>query len=126
MTQAMRRKVSDHVYSAGVHVSASGHVTVLAGSRDVTRPCLRLLTLSDNGKLEAAAELAKPGTSVRCSILLEATGSSELASYLTGGEDGVLRLWRRSDGDSVAAGRAGGKKIGGHEVRERNKPYSKA
>ena len=123
MSRAMRRKVSSHVYSAGVHVSQQGHVSVLAGSRDVTSPCLRLLTLSDNGKLEAAAELARPGPSVRCSILLEAGDSSE-ASYLTGGEDGVLRLWRRSGGQSEAGERPGGK-MGGHEARERNKPYSK-
>ena len=124
MTRAMRRRVSSHVYSAGVHVSGS-HVSVLAGSRDVTSPCLRLLTLSDNGKLEAAAELARPGPSVRCSILLEAgdTSKEPPASYLTGGEDGVLRLWR-SGGQSEAVQRTGGK-IGGHEVRERNKPYSK-
>ena len=124
MTRAMRRRVSSHVYSAGVHVSGS-HVSVLAGSRDVTSPCLRLLTLSDNGKLEAAAELARPGPSVRCSVHLEAgdTSKEPPASYLTGGEDGVLRLWR-SGGQSEAVQRTGGK-IGGHEVRERNKPYSK-
>ena len=122
MSRAMRRKVSSHVYSAGVHVSQQGHVSVLAGSRDVTSPCLRLLTLSDNGKLEAAAELARPGPSVRCSILLEA--ETEDTSYLTGGEDGVLRLWRRSGGQSEAGERPGGK-MGGHEARERNKPYSK-
>ena len=48
------------------------------------------------------------------------------ATVLTGGEDGVLRLWRRSGGESEAAEkRSGGKKIGGYEARERNKPYSK-
>ena len=120
MSSAMRRRVSSHVYSAGVHVSHQGHVSVLAGSRDLTSPCLRLLTLTDNGQLEAAAELARPGPSVRCSILLE----TEEAAYLTGGEDGVLRLWRRSGGQSEAGARSGGK-IGGHEARERNKPYSK-
>ena len=120
MSSAMRRRVSSHVYSAGVHVSQGGHVSVLAGSRDLTSPCLRLLTLTDNGQLEAAAELARPGPSVRCSILLE----TEEAAYLTGGEDGVLRLWRRSGGQSEAGARSGGK-IGGHEARERNKPYSK-
>ena len=69
MTQTMRRKVSDHVYSAGVHVARGGHVSVLCGSRDVSSPCLRLLTLTDTGHLEPWAELVKPGTSVRCSVL---------------------------------------------------------
>ena len=77
MTRAMRRRVSDHVYTAGVHSSFSGPVSVLAGSRDLASRCLRLLSLSDNGQLEARAELARPGPSVRCSILLEA-GDTEV------------------------------------------------
>ena len=79
MTRAIRRRVSDHVYTAGVHssISSSGHVSVLTGSRDLASPCLRLLRLTDNGQLEARAELVRPGSSVRCSVLLEA-GDSEV------------------------------------------------
>ena len=121
MTQTMRRKVSDHVYSAGVHVARGGHVSVLCGSRDVSSPCLRLLTLTDTGHLEPWAELVRPGTSVRCSVLLETEDST---SYITGGEDGVVRLWQRSSEESEVTERSGGK-IGGHEAKVRNKPYSK-
>ena len=121
MTQTMRRKVSDHVYSAGVHVARGGHVSVLCGSRDVSSPCLRLLDLTDTGHLEPWAELVRPGTSVRCSVLLETEDST---SYITGGEDGVVRLWRRSSEESEVTERSGGK-IGGHEAKVRSKPYSK-
>jgi len=69
---SIKRSVRDHTYTAGVHVSKNRHanVSVLAGSRHVASPCLRMCSLTDNGLLQPEAEFIKCGASVRCSLSL--------------------------------------------------------
>ena len=112
----IRRRVSDHIYTCGVHVTGSGHVSVLSGSRHVSSPCLRLVTLTDNGMLEPAAEFVKAGASVRCSVYC---GGQEDV-FITGGEDGVIRVWRQDTETEPSDSR----KIQ-QSSKTRSKPYNK-
>jgi len=114
---SIKRSVRDHIYTAGVHVSKDSHVSVLAGSRHVGSPCLRMCSLTDNGLLQPEAEFIKCGSSVRCLL------SFEEESLITGGEEGVVRVWRKFFGQEEELSRKLGSSHDSSKVR--NKPYSK-
>ena len=93
-------------------------VVVVAGSRYIPSPCLRSLSLTDNGDLQPQAHFVKAGPSTRCCLRLKQSNS-----FVTGGDDGVIRIWRKADGETaVASSQDSTRKITG---KARKKPYAK-
>lgn len=121
MAAAIRRGVEDHVYIVGVEVDEE-EVLVMAGSRYIPSPCLRSLSLADNGDLQPQAHFIKAGPSTRCCLRLKQSNS-----FVTGGEDGVIRIWRNLDGESaLASSQDSTRKIATNDAsKTRKKPYAK-
>ena len=117
LREGIHRKVSDYIYTCGVHVTGSGSRSVLVGSRCVSSPCLRLVRVTDNGVLEAGAELVRSGGSVRCAEYLD----NDDDVILTGGEDGVIRVWRQGQDQDDSASNM---KI--QTAKTKHKPYDKS
>ena len=117
----IRRGAEDHVYIVGVEVEEE-EVEVLAGSRYIPSPCLRSVSLTDNRGLQPLAQFLKAGPSTRCCLRLKQSNS-----FVTGGEDGVVRVWRRREGQAVAASsQDSNRKIATNDSsRVRKKPYAK-
>ena len=117
----IRRAVEDHVYIVGLEVEEE-EVEVVAGSRYIPSPCLRSLSLTDNGDLQPQAHFIKAGPSTRCCLRLKQSNS-----FVTGGEDGVIRIWRKVDGESApASSQDSTRKIATNDTsKTRKKPYAK-
>jgi len=115
LCHGIRRTAAEHVYVGGVHArTGEDGLVVLAGSSYAPSPCLRL-ALVKNKKAKPLGDLVTAGAStVRCSLLLEDGG------LLTGGEDGVIRLWK--EGNLAVEGKADGGKIV-NKASNRDKPY---
>merc|ERR1712013_258732 len=108
---------AEHCYMAGFHQREGGEeegLVVVAGSTWAPDPCLRL-ALVENKKAKPLALLKRKSgnTIVRCSLHIK--GSTSL---LTGGEDGVIRLWGEGDGILISDT---GKVVNKSKVRD--KPY---
>ena len=117
----IRRGVEDYVYIVGVEVEEE-EVVVLAGSRYIPSPCLRSVSLTEAGDLQPRAHFLKAGPSTRCSLRLKQSNI-----FVTGGEDGVIRVWRKVEAESApASSQDSTRKITTNETsRVRKKPYSK-
>ena len=89
----IRRTVSDHTYIAGVHpMEGEEGLVVLAGSSCPSGSCIRLARIR-NKKVKPLAMLGSGGGVVRTSL---AVGSS----FVTGGEEGIIRVWREGEEDA--------------------------
>ena len=120
VAEVMRRAVEDHVYMAGVGVE-EGEVRLLAGSRFLPSPCLRSLALTQHG-LQPRADFLRPGPSVRSSLHLRHRDHT----VLTGGDDGVIRVWSLRESGSLPDPHLDtGGKIGNSATKVRKKPYTK-
>ena len=117
----IRRGVEDYVYIVGVEVEEE-EVVVLAGSRYIPSPCLRSVSLTEAGDLQPRAHFLKAGPSTRCSLRLKQSNI-----FVTGGEDGVIRVWRKVEAESApASSQDSTRKITTNETsRVRKKPYTK-
>ena len=113
----LRRGVEDHVYIAGLW-GEENSVSVLAGSRCQHSPCLRSLSLTEEDKLQPKADFLQPGPSIRSCLSLRHRDTS----VLTGGDDGVLRLWTLRDSQ---AAQQPSRKITSETSKARRKPYTK-
>ena len=111
----IRRKISEHTYIAGIHASQEqGGLVVIAGSSCSSGPCLRLARIK-NKKVKPLSMLGGEGSVVRCSLALEAGG------YVTGGEDGIVAVWREGEGKNESEQKGG--KISKRSKKSREKPY---
>ena len=116
----LRRRVEQHVYIAGVWPH-QGEVIVLAGSRCLAGPCLRSVALTGQGALQPRADFLRPGPSVRSSLHLKHRDDF----VLTGGDDGVIRLWSLGDSKSLSdSGQDSNRKIVSDGSKVRKKPYT--
>ncbi|XP_037069029.1 WD repeat-containing protein 89-like [Pollicipes pollicipes] len=117
---AIRRTMYEVCYVEGCHQTASGDVLAVAGA--VTKEghgCLRLLRLGDSG-LEPHALLddgEDPAQLVRASVYCPATGA-----LVTGGEGGVLTLWKPGAQPS-GSNRRQSKAVHHRRSRHKQKPY---
>jgi len=111
----IRRKISEHTYTVGVHASQEEEgLTIIAGSSCSSGPCLRLARIK-NKKVKPLSMLGRESGVVRSSLALEAGG------YVTGGEDGVVAVWREGKGDGDCDQKNG--KISKKLKKNRDKPY---
>jgi WD40 repeat protein len=121
LCHAVRRSAPQHTYLAGAHGLEGGDgLLVVAGSSCPAGPCLRL-ALVKNRKAKPWAELDAtigqvPGPA-RCSLLLPG------GHLVTGGEDGVVRLWTEGAAVPTAEGKADKGKIVTGKSKARDKPY---
>ena len=115
LCHGIRRSAPQHTYLAGLHAREEG-LLVLAGSSYTSSPCLRL-ALVKSRKAKPVADLgAAGGATVRCSLMMEE------GALLTGGEDGVIRLWREGgEGEGAEVKAESGKVVTKSKVRD--KPY---
>jgi WD40 repeat protein len=111
VSHGMRRTVSEHCYISGLHPRpGEDGLVVVAGSRCPKNPTLRLGVIR-NKKVKPHAELGTDCGVVRCSVTIG-------DSVVTGGEDGLIRLWK--EGEEQREG-GGGKLVNKTNVRD--KPY---
>ena len=110
----IRRTVSDHTYIAGVHaMDGEDGLVVVAGSSCSTGPCVRLARIK-NKKVKPMAMLGEGVGMVRCSLTV---GSS----VVTGGEEGIVRVWREGEANTIDSEEKTGKISKKSKVRD--KPY---
>ena len=108
----IRRTAAEHTYIAGLHAAGEGLV-VVAGSSCPAAPCLRTAIVR-NKKVKPLATLGSVGGTTRCSLLVEQ------GVVVTGGEDGVVRLWREGQAQAKSPGVG---KVASSKVKARDKPY---
>jgi len=117
LCHGIRRSAAEHCYMAGFHQREGGEeegLVVVAGSSYAPDPCLRLALVKNKKAKPLALLKRKSGNAiVRCSLHIK--GSTSL---LTGGEDGVIRLWGEGDKGLVSDP---GKVVNKSKVRD--KPY---
>lgn len=113
LCHGVRRTASEHAYIAGLHAVQNGDgLEVLVGSSYTASPCLRLAFVK-NKKAKPCGELREAKGEVRCSLSLA-------EGLLTGGEDGVVRLWK--EGEVEDGGKDDSSKMV-NKNKVRNKPY---
>ena len=115
LCHGIRRVAPQHTCLAGLHAREEG-LLVLAGSSYTASPCLRL-SMVKSRKAKPVADLgAAGGATARCSLMMEE------GTLLTGGEDGVIRLWREGgEGEGAEVKGESGKIVTKSKVRD--KPY---
>lgn len=113
----IRRKVSDHTYTAGVHASkGEDGLVIVAGSSCASGPCIRLARIR-NKKVKPLSMLGKGGVVMRSSLALEEGG------FVTGGEDGVVTIWREGKREGEEGCHLMSGKISKQSKKSRVKPY---
>ena len=120
LCHGIRRSAAEHCYMAGFHQREGGEeegLVVVAGSSYTPDPCLRL-ALVKNKKAKPLAMLKRKADGncgvARCSLQIKGT-----TSLVTGGEDGVIRLWGEGAGSGLVSDP--GKLVNKSKVRD--KPY---
>ena len=119
LCHGIRRSAPEHCYMAGFHQREGGEeegLVVVAGSSYTPDPCLRLAMVKNKKAKPLAMLKRKAGGGcgvARCSLQIQGT-----TSLVTGGEDGVVRLWGEGDGGLVSET---GKLVNKSKVRD--KPY---
>ncbi len=118
---SIRRKTSHTTYLVGGAENEDGHLVILSGSSCPKNPCLRLSTVKKN-RLRPLGELRADGD--LSDALTRAVVFGTEVIY-TGGEDGVVRLWKKgvdSSKSAVADNSATGK-TKSKKMKVGSKPY---
>jgi len=108
----VRRSVSEHTYTAGIHADPEQEgLVIIAGSSCASGPCLRLARIK-NKKVKPLSMLERGGALVRSTLAVK-------GRYVTGGEEGIIKVWREGE-VKVEGGNSG--KIS-KKSKNRDKPY---
>ena len=117
LCHGIRRSATEHCYMAGFHQRGEEEgLVVVAGSSYSPDPCLRLALVKNKKAKPLGILKRKAGGGygvARCSLNIQGTNS-----LVTGGEDGVVRLWGEGGSDLVSES---GKLVNKSKVRD--KPY---
>jgi len=113
--QSIRRSSSEYTFIAGIHPRQTGDdgLYIVAGSSCLTNPCTRISLLEDD-ELRPFAICSGCGTGggvIRSTLFIE-------EQLVTGGEDGVVRLWKVGE---LQSDDSSGKMI--NKTSRRDKPY---
>ena len=125
---AMRRNVTERAYNVDAFESErGGELMVLSGSFDESAPCLRLAQLKKS-RLKSFADLGRNCAPIRLAPMTRcASFDAASACLFTGGEDGVICLWkpgsRGDDGQEPGGETSGGKMKSKKAKSGKSKPY---